>query len=242
MRPDVPARLPTAQVIAAIGGICMAQSLVSGIAFQARVAARQRRAAGPDRPGQSGVPALGAQVPWASWIERYRAAGGQAERRTRRIVLPGQWLLAAQATLLAGLGQPAMPVLLAILGLISLTAATVDIAGDAFAVEQLAENRRGCRRNATQVGSSYLGMFLGAGLFVVLAGSHGWRVRRRPPWADWSCWADAAIRPGARTTGARGPPVRAPPQPGACAGPSRRAPGPGHHDRVLASAPGWPMA
>lgn len=28
------ARLPTARVIAAIGGICMVQSLVSGIAFQ----------------------------------------------------------------------------------------------------------------------------------------------------------------------------------------------------------------
>ncbi|WP_054484545.1 MFS transporter, partial [Achromobacter xylosoxidans] len=61
------------------------------------------------------------------------------------------------------------------LGLISLTAATVDIAGDAFAVEQLAARRRGWG-NATQVGSSYVGMFLGAGLFVLLAGSHGWRV------------------------------------------------------------------
>ena len=177
MRPDVPARLPTAQVIAAIGGICMAQSLVSGIAFQG-VPALLRDGGAP--LAQIGLANL-AFLPWAlkflwsPWIERYRLPAGQAERRTRRIVLPGQWLLAALLFLLAGLGQPAMPVLLAILGLISLTAATVDIAGDAFAVEQLAENRRGWG-NATQVGSSYLGMFLGAGLFVILAGSHGWRV------------------------------------------------------------------
>ncbi|NMU91974.1 MFS transporter, partial [Achromobacter ruhlandii] len=181
MRPDVPARLPTAQVIAAIGGICMAQSLVSGIAFQG-VPALLRDGGAP--LAQIGLANL-AFLPWAlkflwsPWIERYRLPAGQAERRTRRIVLPGQWLLAALLFLLAGLGQPAMPGLLAILGLISLTAATVDIAGDAFAVEQLAENRRGWG-NATQVGSSYLGMFLGAGLFATLPGSHGRRAAAAP--------------------------------------------------------------
>ncbi|MGB3816497.1 MFS transporter, partial [Achromobacter pulmonis] len=172
-----PARLPTARVIAAIGGICMVQSLVSGIAFQG-VPALLRDSGAP--LGQVGLAYL-AFLPWAlkflwaPWIERYRLPQGQARRRTRRIVLPGQWLLAALLFLLAILGQPTLPVLLAVLGLISLTAATVDIAGDAFAVEQLAARRRGWG-NATQVGSSYLGMFLGAGLFVVLADSHGWRV------------------------------------------------------------------
>ncbi|MGE8659987.1 MAG: MFS transporter [Achromobacter sp.] len=172
-----PARLPTAQVIAAIGGICMAQSLVSGIAFQGVPTLLRDRGTPLDQIGLAHLAFLpwALKFLWSPLVERYRLPSGRAQRRTRRIVLPGQWLLAALLFLLAGLGQPALPALLGILGLISLTAATVDIAGDAFAVEQLAENRRGWG-NATQVGSSYLGMFLGAGLFVILAGSQGWSV------------------------------------------------------------------
>lgn len=171
------ARLPTARVIAAIGGICMVQSLVSGIAFQGVPTLLRDSGTPLDQVGLAYLAFLpwSLKFLWAPWIERYRLPHGQAGRRTRRIVLPGQWLLAALLFLLAVLGQPTLPALLAVLGLISLTAATVDIAGDAFAVEQLAARRRGWG-NATQVGSSYVGMFLGAGLFVVLAGSHGWRV------------------------------------------------------------------
>lgn len=171
------ARLPIARVIATIGGICMIQSLVSGVAFQGVPTLLRDSGAPLDQVGLAYLAFLpwALKFLWAPWIERYRLPRDDARRRTRHIVLPGQWLLAALLFLLAALGQPSLPVLLAILGLISLTAATVDIAGDAFAVEQLAPHRRGWG-NATQVGASYLGMFLGAGLFVVLAGSHGWHV------------------------------------------------------------------
>lgn len=172
-----PRALPTARVIAAIGGICMAQSLVSGIAFQGVPALLRDRGTPLDQVGLTYLAFLpwSLKFLWVPLVERYRLPRGRPQRRTRRIVLPGQWLLAALLFLLAILGQPCLPVLLAILGLIALTAATVDIAGDAFAVEQLAMNRRGWG-NAVQVGSNYLGMFLGAGLFVVLASGYGWRV------------------------------------------------------------------
>lgn len=163
--------------MAAIGGIYMAQSVVGGIAFQGVPALMRDSGAQLDQVGLASLAFLpwALKFLWAPLVERYRLPQDRLQRRTRRIVLPGQWLLAALLFALAGLGQPAPAVLLAVLGLIALVAATIDIACDAFAVEQLPPGRRGWG-NAIQVGGSYLGMFLGAGLFVILAGSHGWRA------------------------------------------------------------------
>lgn len=173
----VPAGLPAAQVMAAIGGIYMAQSVVGGIAFQGVPALLRDGGARLDQVGLAYLAFLpwALKFLWAPLVERRRLPQGSLQRRTRGIVLPGQWLLAALLFLLAGLGQPSLPVLLAVLGLIALVAATIDIACDGFAVEQLPPGRRGWG-NAIQVGASYLGMFLGAGLFLVLAASQGWRV------------------------------------------------------------------
>ncbi len=83
MRPDVPARLPTAQVIAAIGGICMAQSLVSGIAFQGVPALLRDSGAPLDQIGLAYLAFLpwALKFLWAPWIERYRLPGSSLHLR-----------------------------------------------------------------------------------------------------------------------------------------------------------------
>jgi MFS transporter (putative signal transducer) len=68
-----------------------------------------------------------------------------------------------------------LTVLLAGLAVIAMIASTVDIACDGFTVEQLHGRVRGWG-NVMQVGGGYLGMTLGAGLFLVLVGKCGWWI------------------------------------------------------------------
>lgn len=180
-----PGAIPLGRLLAAIGGIYVTQSLITGVAMQSLPALL--RAAGESLQ-VIGLSAL-FMLPWAFkflWapaVERWRLPAGQSQRRSRRIVLRGQWLLAVTLLLLAAGGYlyagsthplqvPTVWLMVALLAAACI-AATIDIACDGFAVDQLAGTHRGWG-NVTQVGGSYIGIVLGGSVFLLLTAAYGW--------------------------------------------------------------------
>lgn len=112
---------------------------------------------------------------WAPWVDRI-ASPRWGHRRGW--ILPLQSAVIACILLLALLGeqvlrQPWLPVLLLLLALINLAAATQDIATDGLAVRLLEPQWRGLG-NSLQVGGYKIGMIVsGSGLLLVV-GSLGW--------------------------------------------------------------------
>jgi MFS transporter (putative signal transducer) len=159
--------LPFFRVFMAIAGIYVAQSLVSGLALQSIPAVMRSSGAALDQLGLLYL----VLVPWtlkflwAPWLERIRLGG--ARNRSREIIIIGQWSVAALIAGIAFVGTRDFPILLAALSLAALAAATIDIACDGFAVEQLAAHRRGWG-NTAQVGGSYIGFMLGGGVYLWL--------------------------------------------------------------------------
>lgn len=107
---------------------------------------------------------------WAPWI---------TPRRTRRILTVGSVL---PAGLIGGLAflpggntglAAAVPLLLAVLALTALLAATVDTACDALLIRTLPERRRQ-DGSTVQIAGGYAGTALGSGLFTLLSGWTGW--------------------------------------------------------------------
>lgn len=109
---------------------------------------------------------------WSPHIERYRLPP-VGKNRSRVIVGSGIAVCAAGLAMLAFTGPTPVSIAIAILSVIALVTATVDIACDGYAVETLAEEHHGWG-NAAQVGGSYLGSAIGAGLFLVLVERSGW--------------------------------------------------------------------
>jgi len=164
-------RLPFARVFAAIGGIYIAQSLVSGMTFQAIPAILRANELPLEYIGLTSLALLpwALKFAWAPWIERYRHSGPD---NSRRIVIAGELLVAFAILAIAATGFSSLPVLIALLWLTALASATVDIACDGYAVEQLAANRRGWG-NTAQVGGAYIGFMLGGGLYLWLVSRMG---------------------------------------------------------------------
>lgn len=168
--------LPLWRVLVAIGGVYVAQSLIGGVTFMGIPAVLRAEGAGLE---QIGLVAL-LMLPWALkflWsplAERYRIRP-DGTRRSRRLVGAGQMACAVLLAVLAFIGPQSVQVMFGVLALVATIAATVDIAADAFAVEQLAAENRGWG-NTAQVGGGYLGMVLGGGLFLVLVPWVGWTV------------------------------------------------------------------
>ncbi|RRD67616.1 MFS transporter [Comamonadaceae bacterium OH2310_COT-174] len=169
-------------VLAAIGGVYVTQTIVTGLVTQALPTLLRDAGASLTVAGLTALlwAPWGLRFFWAPHIERWRLPAGQTQRRSRALVLTGQWLMAAvlAALGLAGLLLPLTlsahaPWMLAALLLAALVAATADVACDGFAVEQLSARWRGWG-NAVQVGGSYVGAMLGAGGFLLLAGRLGW--------------------------------------------------------------------
>lgn len=170
-------RLPFPRVLVALTGIYVSQTLVSGLTFQGI----------PTWLRAQGLPldAIGlvmlAMLPWAFkflWapaVERFRLPAGSSDRRSRSIVVPGQIVIVAALLGVAAVGPSEPTILLAILICAALAASTVDIACDAFAVDQLPADRRGWG-NTAQVGGSYLGAVFGSGLFLMVAARFGWTM------------------------------------------------------------------
>lgn len=169
----------------ALFGIYSVQSLVTGMATQALPAILRNVGASL----QTSSLAFLILAPWvlkglwAPWIERWRLPPGRAERRSRPLILAGQALVAVLLIMLATLGSDmdgVAPVqvrhvaaIVALLAMGALATATVDIAVDGYAIEQLAAHQRGWG-NVAQVGGSYVGLALGGSVFVLLYERAGW--------------------------------------------------------------------
>jgi len=161
----------------ALAGVYAAQGIAGGVTLQAIPSALRAEGRALEDIGLMSLAILpwALKFLWAPALERLRLPAGSAVRRSRRIVVPGQLLMAA---LLLAIGPAAglpLPWMLCLLTLLALAAASVDVACDGYAVDQLPPARRGWG-NAMQVGGSYLGMFAGAGLFVLLLDARGWNA------------------------------------------------------------------
>lgn len=168
---------PLGAVLAALGGIYVGQSLIGGITFQA-VPAVLRQGGAP--LGLIGLVSL-VMLPWAVkflWaprVERLRRPVG-SRPRSRGLIVPGQMLTAALLVIAATIDPVAAPgALLAVLAAAALVAATTDIAGDGYAIEQLRPAARGWG-NMMQVGGGYLGALIGGALCLVLVARLGWQA------------------------------------------------------------------
>ncbi len=167
-------RLPAWRVTSAIAGVYVAQSLVGGLTFMGIPAALRAEGASLKEVGLVSLLMLpwALKFLWAPAVERHRIRpdGG---RRSRPMVAIGQLVCALGLAALALAGTDSTRLMFILLAFVALSAATVDIAVDAFAVEQLAAADRGWG-NAAQVGGGYLGMVLGGGVFLVLLPQVGW--------------------------------------------------------------------
>ncbi len=163
-------------ILPAIGGIYIAQSLVGSFSFLGLPAVLRSQGVSL---GQIGLVSL-LMLPWALkflWapaLERLRQPVGRP-RRTRFIVTVGQLLVALLLASTALTSPDDFSVLIVLLAVVAITSATIDIACDAFAIENLPERQRGWG-NTMQVGGGYLGIVLGSGLFLVLQPVVGWSI------------------------------------------------------------------
>lgn len=117
------------------------------------------------------------KVLWAPWIDRLSSS---------RLGHHRGWILPLQATVLAillvvamlppdALFGPYLPVLLGLLLLVNLSAATQDVATDGLAVRLLPQQWRGLG-NSLQVGGYKLGMIASGSLLLLVIEPWGWRL------------------------------------------------------------------
>ncbi|QLF92124.1 MFS transporter [Pseudomonas sp. ABC1] len=178
----VPSRLSARQVLPAIAGIYISQTIITALTTQALPSLLRDAGASLQVAGLTALLWIpwGIRFLWAPAVERLRLPAGRLQRRSRTLVLGGQWLIAA-VLLVLGLAALAGHLSLAdhagliLAGLLvaALVAATTDVASDGFTVEQLASQQRGWG-NVAQVGGSYVGAMLGAGGFLLVVGTLGW--------------------------------------------------------------------
>jgi MFS transporter (putative signal transducer) len=174
-------RLNARQVLPAIAGIYISQTLLTAITTQSLPSLLRDAGATLQMAGLAALWWLpwGLKFLWAPMVERWRLPTHDPRRRSRTLLLAGQWLL---ASILLGMGMAGLNGLLplqthggwilALLLLSALVAATTDIACDGFTVEQLASQQRGWG-NVAQVGGAYVGAMLGGGGFLLIASQAG---------------------------------------------------------------------
>lgn len=173
--PSAAAMLSTPRILLVIGGIYTTQSTVGALTFQGMPAVLRAAGTGLDVIGLIWLLMLPwtLKILWATPVERWRRPAGGG-RRSRRLILGGQaatLAVLAAAALAAPAQAPVQTFVL--LGVAAVLAATVDIACDAFAIEQLRPAQRSWG-NVMQVGGGYLGMMIGGGAFLVLIDAWGW--------------------------------------------------------------------
>ncbi|MCJ8521056.1 MFS transporter (putative signal transducer) [Pseudorhizobium tarimense] len=158
-----------------IGGVYVAQSVIGGLTMLGLPAVLRAQGLPLDQIGLLYLTVLpwALKFLWSPQVERFRLPS-IGRNRSNIIVLTGS-LIAAAGIAIVGLLEPAqlLPVI-CVLAFVALVASTVDIACDGYAVEQLAKRHHGWG-NAAQVGGSYLGSAIGAGLFLVLVNGIGWQ-------------------------------------------------------------------
>ncbi|WAJ28493.1 MFS transporter [Antarcticirhabdus aurantiaca] len=158
----------------AIGGIAAGQSLLGALTFQGVPTLMRASGVSLDIVALTYLAMLPwtLKILWAPIVERHRlpATGG---RRTRAIVLACQAVVVCTLALLALAGPSVPAVVIALLALAATASATLDVAGDGFAVEQAGPHGRQ-RTSAVQIGGAYLGMVAGAGGLLLAAPFLGW--------------------------------------------------------------------
>jgi MFS transporter (putative signal transducer) len=168
-------RKSAGRILLLIAGIYTSQSVISSIAFLGFPAVLRATGARLDLVGAVSLLMLpwALKFLWAPAVERLRLPA-DAPRRSRLIILPGQ-AAAMLATVLLAFFLPAQQpvVLFGILAVSAVIAATVDIACDGFAIEQLRAEIRGWG-NVMQIGGGYFGMMVGGSLFLFLTDRFGW--------------------------------------------------------------------
>lgn len=167
-------RATPAFVVVAIGGIYIPQTMVSALAFTSLPVVLRSEGMGLAQIGLVWLVMLPwlLKFTWSGAVERGRVTRA-GRRRSRLIVVSGQLAIAALLVLLARQHLDDLAALLLLLLAVAVLASTVDIACDAFAVEQLRRRHRGWG-NTAQVGGSYLGLAIGGGLFLYLFERVGW--------------------------------------------------------------------
>ncbi|TZG33155.1 MFS transporter [Agrobacterium sp. B1(2019)] len=163
-----------AAVFLAVGGLYVGQSVIGGLTFLGLPAVLRTAGLPLDQIGLLYIVVLpwALKFLWSPHVEHYRLPR-VGRNRSRVIVGAGIAACACGLAVLAFTGPSPVSVAIAILSVIALVTATVDIACDGYAVETLAEEHHGWG-NAAQVGGSYLGSAIGAGLFLVLVERAGW--------------------------------------------------------------------
>ncbi|WP_418137556.1 MFS transporter [Agrobacterium sp. El2ro-1b] len=163
-----------AAVFVAVGGLYVGQSVIGGLTFLGLPAVLRTAGLPLDQIGLLYLVVLpwALKFLWSPHVERYRLPP-VGKNRSRVIVGTGIAACACGLAVLAFTGPSPVAVAIAILSVIALVTATVDIACDGYAVETLAEEHHGWG-NAAQVGGSYLGSAIGAGLFLVLVERADW--------------------------------------------------------------------
>ncbi|MCJ2129809.1 MFS transporter [Methylobacterium sp. E-045] len=170
------AEAPLAAVLAAVGGLYVAQSVVTGVTLVALPAILRESGLPLERIGLVYLALLPWVLKglWAGAVERYRLPPA-GPPRTPRIVALGTLISALALAASAAIGPASFGPLLACLLVAALATATVDIACDGFAVETLSARHRGWG-NAAQVGGAYLGLSIGGALFLLITANAGWTV------------------------------------------------------------------
>lgn len=155
-------------VFAAVGGLYVGQSVIGGLTFLGLPAVLRTAGLPLDQIGLLYILVLpwAFKFLWSPYVERYRLPN-VGRSRSHIIVGTGISLCAFGLVALAYAGPSPVATALSILFIVAVVTATVDIACDGFAVEMLAQKHHGWG-NAAQVGGSYLGSAIGAGLFLIL--------------------------------------------------------------------------
>lgn len=172
--PSVSRSPSPAAVFIAVGGLYIAQSVIGGVTMLGLPAVLRAQGLGLDQIGLLYLTVIpwALKFLWSPYVERFRLPA-QGRNRSRSIVFAGGLLCAGGLAAIGLTGPYPLAPVLSILMLVALITSTVDIACDGYAVETLAREYHGWG-NTAQVGGSYLGSAIGAGLFLVLVDRAGW--------------------------------------------------------------------
>lgn len=163
-----------AGVFVAVGGLYIAQSVIGGLTMLGLPAVLRSQGLPLDQIGLLYLTVIpwAFKFLWSPYVERFRLPA-VGRNRSRSIVFAGGLLCAAGLVSIGLTGPYPLAPVLGVLLLVALITSTVDIACDGYAVETLAKEHHGWG-NTAQVGGSYLGSALGAGLFLILVERIGW--------------------------------------------------------------------
>ncbi|MGH1427155.1 MAG: MFS transporter [Arenicella sp.] len=170
-------RIDSKRLLPVIAGVYTSQSVFSAVIFMALPSILRDSDTDLDSIGLLYLLMLpwALKVFWSPMVERYRL-NVHAQSRSRKMILIGQALLVFCLFVSIYIDpSESFMVLVYFLAIATVIAATVDIVCDGFAIEQLKSTHRSWG-NVMQVGGGYVGMMMGAGLFLVILDSYSWKI------------------------------------------------------------------